>query len=68
MVIYCKIGTMPGERVKALNSKGRALRSAPKLGTYFLVQPLAAGAKPIGVVCDEIREVCGEPLYLLEMM
>ena len=68
MEIYCKIGTMPGERVKALSSKGRALRSAPKLGVRFLVKSLSAGSKPIGVVCDEIREVCGEPLYLLEMM
>lgn len=68
MVLYCKIGTMPGLHMKAVSPwpHFRALRKPPVIGQFFAFKdPRDKWAKPIGVRLLEIRDV-GEPLYVCE--
>lgn len=62
MIIYCKIGTLSGERLKACGSKGRSLRKTPEIGQIIWVRNLESGTKPERVRIVGVKDV-GEVLY-----
>jgi hypothetical protein len=65
MILYVKIGTHSARRMKLFRK-----RKAPKVGDIFKLRELNHERydKPIGVYCHEVRDVGGEPLYILERM
>lgn len=68
MILYFKVGTLPGQVLKAVSHKGRALRKAPEIGQWFQVrEPKERYAQPIGVRLLEIRQVADDRLlYVCE--
>lgn len=75
MILYCKVGTLPGLHYKAVARRwkgnrmfGRALRKPPEIGQFFGVRdPGEKYAEPAGVHLLEIRAVYGgQLLYVCE--
>ena len=64
MIIYAKLGTMSAAYYKVVRK-----RKLPKIGDYFQIKESdERWAKPSGVMCDGIREVGGQIMYLLARM
>lgn len=63
MTIYAKLGTGPGGYYTVKNK-----RNAPTKGAILLIRPFTAGTytKWDQVLVSEIREVGGQPFYILE--
>ena len=69
MILYCKIGSMPGKHYKIVSRLNRALRKAPVVGQFFSVKdpdPRERYANPEGVRLLEIRSTGGGTLYVCE--
>lgn len=79
MLIYAKVGTLPGMMWEALGApyqrkkpynpkfKPRSLRTAPHVGQWFSVREVHEKyAKPIGVILREVRVAHSELIYICE--
>lgn len=75
MLLYCKVGSLPGKHYKVfcdprearmLAHRGKPLRRAPVVGSFFMVrEPTERYARLEPVRLLEIRDV-GQPLYICE--
>lgn len=69
MILYFKVGTMPGKHYKPVKKyTGGTLRHVPQVGEFFdLKDPLDKWARPIGVHLLEIGSSrAGESLFIVE--